>query len=58
VRGLRARGGFEVDIEWASGKLARAVIRAITGGEAKIRHGETITTVTLKAGESHTLAGE
>jgi alpha-L-fucosidase 2 len=58
VRGLRARGGFEVDIEWASGKLTRAAIRGITGGDARIRHGENVIPVTFKPGESYTLTGK
>lgn len=37
VRGLRARGGFEVDIEWKEGQLVRAKIRAVRAGSARIR---------------------
>lgn len=37
VRGLRARGGFIVDIDWADGKLTHASIRSTLGGNCRVR---------------------
>ena len=37
VTGLKARGGFEVDIAWAGGRLTRAVIRSTIGGICRLR---------------------
>ena len=37
VSGLRARGGFEVDIAWKDGRAASAAIRASLDGSMKVR---------------------
>ncbi len=39
VRGLCARGGFEVDIAWKDGKLAGGVVRSKLGSKCRIRAG-------------------
>ncbi len=43
VRGLRARGGFEVDVEWSGGRLTAAEVRSRLGGVCRLRNAELLT---------------
>jgi alpha-L-fucosidase 2 len=55
VRGLRARGGFEVDLAWAEDKLTQATVRCVTGsGHGAVRYGDKTVSFDLKPGESRT----
>ena len=37
VKGLRARGGFVVDVKWKDGQLQQAVVRSTIGGTLRLR---------------------
>jgi alpha-L-fucosidase 2 len=52
VRGLRARGGFEVDISWKDGRLVEATLRSLRGNPCKVRYENSVADFTLRAGES------
>lgn len=37
VKGIVARGGFELDMDWKDGKLSRLVIKSLKGGNCRLR---------------------
>ena len=54
VKGLKARGGFEVEISWKNGKLTKAQIYSSKGNILKVRTADTIVSLETDAGISYT----
>jgi alpha-L-fucosidase 2 len=55
IMGLCARGGVEVSLSWAGGKLIAASLKSKRGGTHKVRYGDKVMQITLSAGRSHTV---
>ncbi|MBO7432648.1 MAG: glycoside hydrolase family 95 protein, partial [Salinivirgaceae bacterium] len=53
VKGLVARGGFVVDMEWQNGKISRAAITSKSGGTLRIRSNTELTGNGLKPAEGN-----
>lgn len=65
VSGLKARGGFTVDLEWREGRLTQACIQFAKGGRCAIRYAEAVTiiasngaTLSVEDGSFEASAGE
>ena len=55
IKGLRARGGFEVDIDWKDGKASRVALRSSIAGEHKVRFPDGRTELVKLAPQKETL---
>ena len=57
IKGLRVRGGFEIDMRWRDGDLLDATVRSISGHGGTLRlHGKT-TELKLKPGQLRRISG-
>lgn len=55
VKGLRARGAFEVDIEWDEGQLKSTIIYSEKGGTCKLKYRDRLIEIETKPGERYSL---
>ena len=55
VRGLRARGGYTVDLRWRDGRLVGATIRPDRDGTARLRYGQATLEQAVKASRPVTI---
>ena len=54
IKGIRARGGYTVDMEWADGKVTKAAIKATADGYVSIScNGKTRKIKTKKGKTVH-----
>jgi alpha-L-fucosidase 2 len=51
VKGLRARGGYELAMEWAGNRLVNVTIYSKMGGQTKLISDDRTKAVSLKAGQ-------
>ena len=51
VRGLRARGGYELDITWDGGRLTLVKVKSTGGRQTTLRYGSRTTEILLKSGQ-------
>ncbi len=59
VSGLRARGGYEIGVEWQDGKLVSATVKNVSGdGHCKVCYGGKTLEFSIKPGRTKTLNGE
>ena len=57
VTGLKARGGFEVSLEWKNGKLTRSEIKSLLGNPCVVRVNGKTTNYTPTKGETIVIQG-
>jgi alpha-L-fucosidase 2 len=55
IKGVRARGGFELDLTWKDGKPASLTLRSTRGGTAVVHSGGKSREIQLAAGESRVI---
>jgi alpha-L-fucosidase 2 len=55
VRGLRARGGFVVELSWQDQRLTRVLLHSLNGNRCQMRHGDRVLSIETEAGVCYDL---
>lgn len=52
--GLRARGGFEIDMTWRDGELAQVTVKSLKGRPLSLLYRNKVLNLPTELGASHT----
>jgi alpha-L-fucosidase 2 len=52
IHGLRARGGFAVDVDWKDGRLVSAKVTSVAGTRTRLRYDGKLADLALRPGQS------
>jgi alpha-L-fucosidase 2 len=55
IKGICAKGGFDVDIEWNEGKLTKVVVTSKSGTRCNLRYGDSTLSFGTKKGKSYNI---
>lgn len=55
IKGIKARGGYTIDMKWANGKVVEAIITASVNGKATVNYNGSSKQISLKAGKKKVL---
>ena len=55
--GMRARGGFEVDIQWAGSKLKQVSVKSLIGNAFTLQYGDQSITLMTQPGKTYCFDG-
>ncbi|MGO9111210.1 MAG: glycosyl hydrolase family 95 catalytic domain-containing protein [Thermoguttaceae bacterium] len=58
VKGLRARGGFEIDMQWKGGQLVVAAVHSLAGEPCTARYGQKTMKLNIERGKALRLDAE
>jgi alpha-L-fucosidase 2 len=58
VTGLRAPGGFEIDLAWKDGAVDRVSLRSLRGEVLRLRRGAALRTLKTRAGQTVMFTGD
>jgi len=58
IKGLCARGGFEIDLQWANGTLIALKVLSNQGNDCTIMYGDISVNLKTKSGEIYDLSAD